>query len=60
MRVVRNETFHITSTEADAIARVRALLTQIEDNTEKASTSEICSDINYLFDQLMEKVEVDD
>ena len=60
MRVVRNETFHITATEADAIARVRTLVAQIEDNTEWVSTSEICSDISYLFDQLMEKVEVDD
>lgn len=59
MRVARSETFHITPTEADAIARVRALLEQIEDNTEWASTSVICSVINYLFDQLMEKVEVD-
>ena len=60
MRIVRKEIIHITPTEDDAIARVRSLLNNIEDSTEMASIAEACSDINCLFDDLMEKVEVDE
>ena len=60
MKIIRKEIIHITPTEADAIARVRSLLNNIEDSTEMVSIVETCADINYLFEHLMEKIEVDE